>query len=966
MPFVRKTDSQGSQPPTDGRKIFIGRTGELLFFVQNLLKPEEPTHNIISIWGQGGVGKSTLLARYIDEAHSAAFKDYCLTAIVDELQTTPANMMEKFAAQLHMKGAFEKALKHYKDTLRTLQTERETLQDTLVQRMPAFAGAAVEGVPFVGPLLGEGVKVTAEHLMDKHHNVHRRKDAELLEDPVNELTRAFVDELNQLVETQVLLGSQRVKKRRVILFFDTFEQLAIEAVPWLLNYFLQADIKSNVVLVIAGRDPIEHSIAVDTKRWLPFCDNETIYWIPLNSFTEDETRAYLIKRNITDPERITTIWQLSQGLPLYLSLLTTNLQGKVDPTKDVVDNFLRWIPQQEGVKRRLVLDAALLSKPFNQDDLEAFTYLPENERDSLYDWLIGQPFVRSSPQDGRYSYHELAQELFSRHLYQRSQKEYYATRKALADHYERLLGKIEEEGNEKLYRSSEWLDLALAAVYQWFFLPDEASHIKAIEQLLSIYKHTNKEQDEEIARVLRKLSQEQITKRANPGAILHAKQILQFIETDRDSQESLVAANALLEELNNKPSFLTRLLAPIYCKRGWAYSSLKNYQQAIADFERALELDPNYAWAYGSRGWAYYWFKDYQRAFADFNRSLELDPNDAFAYYRRGWAYDALKNYQQAIADFNHAVELDPNFTYAYRGRGWVYHNLKEYQQAIVDFNRALELDPNFTYAYTSRGWAYYWLKEYQRAFTDFNRALELDPNDAFAYYRRGWANSRLKNYQQAIVDFDHTLELNTNFARAYGGRGWVYYNLQEYQQAIVDFDHALELDPNDAWAYLFRGYTYLWLKDIKQAEADFIRSWELDPSLIRNGWMIKWTGMCLDRPAPVTAEWLETIAAIDPRLDSAYGCRGTAKYLSKRFEEALAELEQAILLEPERWNAYFWKGMTYASLGSDEDAIAAIQKALELKLPPVLLIPLRWFEQDRPDFYQKYVVPLMARFDLM
>src|SRR2546421_4685986 len=110
MPFVRKTDSQGSQPPTDTRKLFIGRTGELLFFVQNILQPEEPTHNIISIWGQGGVGKSTLLARFIDEIHSPAFRDYCLAAIVNELQTSPASMMAKFADQLQMHGAFEKAL----------------------------------------------------------------------------------------------------------------------------------------------------------------------------------------------------------------------------------------------------------------------------------------------------------------------------------------------------------------------------------------------------------------------------------------------------------------------------------------------------------------------------------------------------------------------------------------------------------------------------------------------------------------------------------------------------------------------------------------------------------------------------------------------------------------------------------------------------------------------------------------
>ena len=131
---------------------------------------------------------------------------------------------------LFLREPFEKALKQYKKVLRTQQTEQETLQDTLVQKMPAFAGAAVEGVPFVGPLLREGVKTTAEHLMDRRYNVQKNRDAEILEDPIHELTRVFVDELNRLAESRVLLGSKRVKKRRVILFFDTFEQLADEII----------------------------------------------------------------------------------------------------------------------------------------------------------------------------------------------------------------------------------------------------------------------------------------------------------------------------------------------------------------------------------------------------------------------------------------------------------------------------------------------------------------------------------------------------------------------------------------------------------------------------------------------------------------------------------------------------------------------------------------------------------------
>src|SRR5438045_9654042 len=150
--------------------------------------------------------------------------------------------------------------------------------------------------------------------------------------------------------------------------------------------------------MVAERDSIERSVPNDTKRWLAYIDSETIYWITLHTFTQDETRAYLIERDITDPERIATIWQLSQGLPLYLSLLTSNPSGKVDPTADVVANFLRWIPEDDYPKRRLALDAALLSRPFNQDDLAAFTYLAEYERPGLYHWLTRQPFVRSNSQ----------------------------------------------------------------------------------------------------------------------------------------------------------------------------------------------------------------------------------------------------------------------------------------------------------------------------------------------------------------------------------------------------------------------------------------------------------------------------------------------------------------------------------------------------------------------------------------
>lgn len=863
MPFVRKTDSQGSQPPTDARKLFIGRTGELLFFVQNILKPEEPTHNIISIWGQGGVGKSTLLARFIDEARSSEFRDYCLTATVDELQTTSASIMEKFATQLHMQGAFSKALKHYKEALRIQQTEQEMLQDTFVQRVPTFAGAAVEGVPFVGPLLGEGVKATAEHLLDRRYKVQRHKDAELLEDPVNELTRVFVDELNQLVETRVLLGSGKVRNRRVILVFDTFEQLATEVAPWLLNYFLPSDINASIVLMIAGRDPIERSISYDTKRWLPYIDNETIYWIPLNTFTEDETRSYLIERNITDPERIATIWQLSQGLPLYLSLLTSNQRGKVDPGADVVANFLRWIPENEQVKRQLALDASLLSRPFNLDDLAAFMYLPEQERLDLYYWLTGLSFIY--PQEGRFRYHELAQDLFSRHLYQRSKNEYYAIRRSIANYYQRLLEEIQGEKGSEAYHLMEWLELVLALTDQLLSLPDEASHLKAVELILKTFQYTDAEQNGEIANFLHDLSQKQTSVQISTSAQQAAKHLLQYIEADAGSQDRLTAATALLKRIEQSPTFSQDVRAQIYSDRGWTYFRLKEYEQAVSDFNSALALNPEFARAYGRRGLAYSYLKNYQRAIADFDRALELNPLDTWSYEHRGRTYRKFGNYRRAIQDFDRVVELDTNHAWAYVHRGITYRLLKDYQQAFADFDRALELRPHYSSILAERGLTSLWMR----------------------------------NLEQAVIDFTQSREID-------------FYYLQNH-----------------------------------------------------NNWMAIWSGMCYKLPDLEVIEQLEIIARTDPENPVAFVCRGVARWLRRDFEEAQQDLEQAIQIAPEEWDAYFWKGMACASLGRDEEATMAIEKALELELPPILLTPLKWLEQDRPEFYQQYVVPLMARYEL-
>jgi len=875
MPFVRKTDSQGFRPQIDVRKIFIGRAQELHFFREHILKPEDPVYNIVSISGQGGVGKSTLLLRFVDDAHATDFKDYCLTALVNERHTTASSIMEKFADQLHLEGDFEKELKRYKEALRKIQSQHEATRETLARRLTTdVIGSAIKDVPFVGGMLKEGAEAATSYLFDELHYRQLLKDAERMENPIANLTKAFVAELNRLAEIQVIVSSTREKKRhRIILFFDTFEHLAAECAPWLLDYFLETDVNNNVVLVIAGRDPLEHSTLDDPKRWLLYRDNNTIYSIFLDSFTQEETRNYLAERGITDTSRIETIWQLSRGLPLYLGFLTSNPQGIVDPTANVVANFLRWIPEQEQVKRRLALDAALFSRPFNQDELGAFTYISEHDRPFFYRWLISQPFVRSNLQDGKYSYHELAQELFSRYLYQLSQSEYRAARDALAEYYQELLKNIEAKGGRNVYKSAQWLELTLALTKQLLLISDEDSIVRAIELLLNVYYH--EEQEGVIVRLLRNLSQEQLNNLITIDALHAIKQLLQYIEAD-PSIELLEAANGLIEKVTQKPTFSSELSAKIYYSRGISYRTLAN------------------------------------------------------AYYSRGVTYKAHEDYQRALADLDRAIELNPQYTDAYHNRGAIYLDLKDYSRAVVELDRAIELNPKDALAYSNRGIAYRSLKDSQRALADLDRAIELDPKDAYAYYYRGRT----------------------------------YYALKDYERTIEDCTRAIELDPKDADTYYRRGYAYLWRRDLIQAKTDFSQSWQTDSTNLNHGWMIEFVEMCQQKPDFAIVKRLEALAQVDLQHSAAYICRGVVQWIQGNFGKALEELEHASKLNPDSEDALFWKGIVYASLQENNAAIADLEKSLELGLPPVLLTPLRWFEQDRPEFYERYAKILIAQFE--
>jgi tetratricopeptide (TPR) repeat protein len=241
----------------------------------------------------------------------------------------------------------------------------------------------------------------------------------------------------------------------------------------------------------------------------------------------------------------------------------------------------------------------------------------------------------------------------------------------------------------------------------------------------------------------------------------------------------------------------------IHNNRGSAYMGLADYTRAIADFNRAIEINSRYGEAYNNRGSAYNGLADYTRAIADLNRAIEINPRSGGAYNNRGLAYMGLADYTRAIADFDRAIEIDPGYAGAYNNRGLAYNGLADYTRAIADLNRAIKVNPRYGDAYNNRGLAYMGLADYARAIADFDRAIKVNPRYAGAYNNRGVAYSNLGRFTRAIADFDRAIEIDPRYAGAYNNRGVAYSELGNHKHEIDDITIAARLGHEGARSFL-------------------------------------------------------------------------------------------------------------------------------------------------------------------
>jgi tetratricopeptide (TPR) repeat protein len=192
--------------------------------------------------------------------------------------------------------------------------------------------------------------------------------------------------------------------------------------------------------------------------------------------------------------------------------------------------------------------------------------------------------------------------------------------------------------------------------------------------------------------------------------------------------------------------------------RGIAQMSLGRYNDAIADYTRAITQGLTDPGVFINRGVARQRLGNLKAAVEDFTRAIEIDPDSARAHDNRAGALSELGQYDASLADSDAAVRLSPRFAEAYNNRGVTRRMQGDYQQALADYSQAIELYEGYAAAFANRGYAHKQLGDLAQAVSDYEQAIELDPQAPAAYNDLAWLLATTAN--DSVRDADRAGEL--------------------------------------------------------------------------------------------------------------------------------------------------------------------------------------------------------------
>jgi len=194
--------------------------------------------------------------------------------------------------------------------------------------------------------------------------------------------------------------------------------------------------------------------------------------------------------------------------------------------------------------------------------------------------------------------------------------------------------------------------------------------------------------------------------------------------------------------------------------RGRARLGTKDYIGAMADLDKAIDIDPSFPLSHNYFGNALSSLGRFQESLKHYDRAIFLNPEYAIAYNNKGSALDTLKLYDEALRCYDRAIKLNPKIALIISNKGNSLFNLKRYDEAIKCYDQAIDLDPEYVHAHINKTNALYHLKRHEEALESYITAHDLDPDDLAILKNMAKLKEEMNRFDEALEDYGKYLKI--------------------------------------------------------------------------------------------------------------------------------------------------------------------------------------------------------------
>lgn len=385
---------------------------------------------------------------------------------------------------------------------------------------------------------------------------------------------------------------------------------------------------------------------------------------------------------------------------------------------------------------------------------------------------------------------------------------------------------------------------------------------------------------------------------------------------------------------------------------GDVYFEQAEMDKALEQYELALKADPNNPGLWVKTGKTKVEMLDFVKGLADFDKALEIDPNYAPAYYMRSlFQRQVMRNGLLADQDLNKAIELDPNGSYLFM-RGMLAYDDGHFEAAAKDFDQALATGEENADLFTYKAALLSDQGQTREALQWAEKAIKLDSLNRLAWAVRMKTllimiepeavcavqeEAKAMKVQSEVIDFlEQSTFCSLSKQDQYAELAQIFYLQGDLKTAIKAYSGALAIDPNNYDYLVNRGSASFLMADIENAEKDYVKALGLLDTKDEEERLRLLQGLAdmnaLDEKYEAAIQYCDQIIAFKPDFTAAILGRGFCNRNLKEYAKAQADFELIMKNEPDNHLPYIYRAWNYFDQGNFEAALTDAGKAVEMK----------------------------------